>query len=184
MRHPRSNADRNLWAASMVNTTTDAKKNTPGPGRHRHQGLELNQSYGNCIDEYVEHRPASYQKEQTIEPRAIQGPLHRAALDAHQQVRQRHHLPKRNHHARDQDHECQRQRSGFDTAVPPRAEMVSPSSLRRGRRVEHGQRIGRDIADRCGDDERPRVLGIEPRRIVELFPAAGTKARVARPGGA
>ena len=54
----------------------------------------------------------------------------------------------------------------YRNATPLR--IVSPSDVPERRGLQHGQRVGRDVADRRGDDERPGLLD-RPR-------GAGTRA--------
>ena len=57
--------------ASIVSTTTAAKKNQSRPRFHRHQWLELDQRRGEGVDEHVDHRPASDELDHPVQPEAL-----------------------------------------------------------------------------------------------------------------
>ena len=70
----------NVWAASIVSTTTAMKYTTPEPGATDISGVELHQRHDERVDEDVEHRPAADEFDQPIQPRAVVVALRRAAL--------------------------------------------------------------------------------------------------------
>ena len=54
--------------ASIVSTTTAAKKNSPGPGSTDIERLELDQGGREGVDEHVDHRPASDELDHPVQP--------------------------------------------------------------------------------------------------------------------
>ena len=126
--------------------------------RHRHQRLQLHQRDGERGDEHVEHRPAADEFHDAIESRALVVVGDRAALDGDQQVGERRQLAERDHHARDQHDQRQRPRSRRIEKRHAAQDRVALGGPERGR-VQHRQRVRRDVADRRGDDRAPRWSG-------------------------
>src|SRR5213594_3943119 len=129
----------------------------PGPWLHRHERLELYEGHRKRVDEHIEHGPPPYDLDQTIQPGAIVVALDRPALHGDQQIGERHQLPERDH---DAGHE-------HDEGEGPRARRVEEDRAahdgvgvgrHHGGGPQHGQDIGRDVANGRPDEERPRAL--------------------------
>src|SRR5258705_10089475 len=154
----------------------------PGPRLHRHERLELDEGHRERVDEDIEHRPPPDDLDQAIQPRAVVVALDRPALHGDQQIGQRHELPKRDH---DTGHE-------HDEGEGPRARRVEENRAahdgvgvggHHGGRPQHGQDIGRDIADGRPDEERPRALHGIAAAPRELGAAARAVPRRVGPDG-
>src|SRR5262245_20184837 len=157
------------------------EKQHPRSGRHRHQRVQLHEGDGEGVDEHVEHRPASDELDQTIETSALPITRDRAALYRDQEIGQRDQLAEGDHNAGHQHNERKRPGAGGVEEHHPAHDGVGIDGPEGGG-GEHGQDVGRDVANGGGDDERPRVLnGVVPARC-ELRAAARTVRRLGQGG--
>src|SRR5215468_462731 len=79
-------------------------------GLHGHERLQLYERHGEGIDEHIQHRPATNDLDEAIEPRAIPVACRDAALDRDEEIREGHQLADGNHHARDEHRQRERPR--------------------------------------------------------------------------
>src|SRR5215831_2762667 len=126
-------------------------------GLHGHERLQLHKRHGEGIDEHVEHRPAPDDLDQAIQAGAVAVAPRHAALDRDEQVREGHQLTERDHDARHQHGEGKWPRARGVEEHHATHDGVGIGRAQRGG-GEHGQHVGRDVADSRGDHERPRAL--------------------------
>src|SRR5215813_12529487 len=126
-------------------------------GLHGHEQLQLHEGDGEGIDEHVEHRPAPDHLDQPIQPGPVAVASWDATLHRDEQIGEGHQLAERNHHARHQHREGQRPRARGVEKHHAAHDGVGIGRSERGG-AEHGQHVGRDVADSRGDHERPRAL--------------------------
>src|SRR5262249_37613939 len=160
------------------------EENHTRAGLHGHERLQLHERHGERIDEHVEHRPASDDLDQAIEPGPVAVASRDPALDCDEEVGEGHQLPKGNHHARYEHGEGERPRARGVEEHHAAHDGVGVGRAQRGG-GEHGQHVGGDVADGRGDHERPRALdGLMPAPR-QLGAAAWTMAQLRlarRPG--
>src|SRR5205809_2001649 len=151
----------------------------PGSRLDRHERLKLHECRGESVDEHVDHRPASDEFDHPVETDALYVALDRAPLHGDEKVDERRDLRARDHDARDEDDERERPPGGRPEEDDALQDRVGVAARRRDRR-EHREDVGRDVADRRGDEERPGAL--DARRLAEgELVAAARAAPLVRP---
>src|SRR5882724_394393 len=145
----------------------------PGPRLDRHERLKLHECRGESVDEHVDHRPASDELDHPVETDALYVALDRAPLHGDEKVDERRDLRARDHDARDEDDERERPAGGRPEEDDALQDRVGVAARRRDRR-EHREDVGRDVADRRGDEERPGAL--DARRLAEGELVAAARA--------
>ena len=169
----------NASAASIVLTTTAPKNTAPGPAWIVARLPSRTSATRIEIDEDVDHRPAADRLGDAIHAGSLHRSPARTPLYRDQQEDQDHQLEHRHEDARREHDHCQRphaMRQKVDDATHDGVGLNLPER----RHLHHGQHVGRDVAERGRDHERPGALEAARLAHVEL----GAAARAARAVGA
>src|SRR5215467_12532079 len=152
-------------------------------GLHGHERLQLHERHREGVDEHVEHRPATDDLDQPIQPGSVAVASRDAPLHRDEEIGEGHQLAEGDHHARHQHGEGQRPRSRIVEEHHAAHDGVGVGRAQRSG-GEHGQHVGGDVADGCRDHERPRALDRLMTAPRELAAAARAMAQLGRRGGA